>query len=306
MRSVSGWLRARLLEPVWLPSDIQVETVEGADVPAQLFSVRGASRSRFILYLHGGGFLTGIANLHRDLISSLSRGTGESVLLPDYRLAPEHPFPAALEDCIAAYRWLLQQGVAPSKIVVAGESAGGNLTLALALALRDRGKPLPAALVALSPILDHALTGKSYRTKAHADPAVSRDLLRRSIAAYTHNGAVDVRHPLVSPLYAEVRGLPPTLILVGSQEVVLSDATRMADHLRKALVPVTLEVWPGMIHIWFALPERLMPEVVLARQHIVTFIERSLVSKKGKFSGDTPDPPARGAAPCTPFSRKVS
>lgn len=158
------------------------------------------------------------------------------------------PLVRARSTRTTAYRWLRSQGVAASHIVIAGESAGGNLTLATALALRESGDELPAALIAMSPATDMAMTGETYQTKALVDPILGSELPQDAFALYTNHGATDLRNPLVSPLYANVQGLPPTLLQVGTQEVLLSDATRMADRLKVAGVEVKLEIWPGMWH----------------------------------------------------------
>lgn len=262
-----------------VPRNVSISGIHAGGVPAQLFRAPGASKDRVILYLHGGGFFAGVNNFYRILAVQLSLLSGMSVLLPDYRLIPEHPFPAALDDCVAAYRWLRRQGLAPARCAIAGDSAGANLTLATALALRGHGEALPSALVTQSPPTDLALTGASYRTKANVDPFNTRDLVRAIAAAYTANGATSVRDPLVSPLYAILRGLPPTLIQVGTQEVLLDDSTRLAAHMGAAGDAVTLEVWPGMWHGWpltgISLP---FPEAALAVQHIAHFAQRYVKS----------------------------
>ncbi len=265
----------RALQGIRVPRGASVTGVHAGGVPAQLFRAPGASRDRVILYLHGGGFYGGLSNLDRVLAVQLSLMSGMAVLLPDYRLMPEHPFPAALDDCVAAYRWLLRQGLAPGRCAIAGDSAGANLTLATALVLRHQGEPLPAALVAQSPPTDLALTGASYRTKANVDLFISRAFVQAIAAAYTANGATSVRDPLVSPLYANLRGLPPTLIQVGTLEVLLDDATRLAARMGAAGDAVTVEVWPGMWHGWpltgITLP---FPEAALAVRHIAHFVQR--------------------------------
>lgn len=172
-----------------------------------------------------------------------SRGRALAV---DYRLAPEHPFPAALEDCLATYRWLLQSGISPQNITIGGLSAGGNLTLAMLLSLRDAGDPLPAAAVCLSAITDMELTGESFRS--NSDPMLTADFTMRVVKQYVGNHE---RHsPLLSPLYGDLHGLPPILIQVGEDELLLSDATRLAERASTAGVDVTLEVWPKMWHGW--------------------------------------------------------
>jgi acetyl esterase/lipase len=225
--------------------------------PGEWISTPTATNGLTILYLHGGGYVIGSINTHREMISRLARASGARALAIDYRLAPEHPFPAAVEDATKAYRWLLKQGVPSEKIVVAGDSAGGGLTVATLVALRDAGDRLPAAAVCISPWTDLAITGETMVTKADVDPMIRAEDARGGAARY--HGETDPRHPLVSPLYADLSGLPPMLIQVGTSEVLLSDSTRLAERAEEAAVDVTLEPWEEMIHVWhffaFMLPE---------------------------------------------------
>src|SRR6266581_3578950 len=232
--------------PMPLPPGVTLEKVDAGGVLAERIVAPGAGSRRWIFYTHGGGWSQGITDSHRYFVAKLSQALGASGLLPDYRLTPEHPFPAGLNDCVTAYRWLLSQGVAASQIAIAGESAGGNLALATTLSVRESGDALPAVLVAISPATDMAMTGETYQTKALVDPILGSGLPQDAFALYTNHGATDPRNPLVSPLYANVQGLPPTLLQVGTQEVLLSDSTRMADRLKAAGVEVKLEIWPGM------------------------------------------------------------
>ncbi len=234
-----------------------------------MVSTPAANPARVILYLHGGGYVMGSINTHRELGQRLSRAAAARVLLIDYRLAPEHPHPAAVEDATRAYRWLLSRGVSPSRLVVAGDSAGGGLTVATLLAARDSGLPLPAAGVCLSPWVDLEGVGESMTTKAAADPLVQRDGLRRMGALYL-NGQ-DPRTPLASPLYADLSGLPPLLIQVGTAEALLDDSTRLAERAREAGVEVDLEPWDDMIHVWQAFAA-VLPEGQQAIERIGQFI----------------------------------
>jgi acetyl esterase/lipase len=252
-----------------------IEPVEANGVPAERIRAPRASSSRWILYFHGGGWAVPGTNDNRAFVGRLSKGANMTALYPNYRLIPEHPFPDALQDCVATYRWLRQQGVPASHIGIAGESAGGNLTLATALALKENGDELPAALVAISPPTDMAMTGETYRTKALVDASPGGSLAQDAFALYTNHGATNPRNPLVSPLYGDVHGFPPTLIQVGTQEVFLSDATRMAEKLKAAGVAVKLEVWPGMFHAFTAGPPAI-PEARLATQHVTKFLRRHL------------------------------
>jgi phosphinothricin tripeptide acetyl hydrolase len=230
------------------PPDVKVEHVSAPVAPAEWLRPPAAEPGRVVLYLHGGGYVIGSPRSHRHLAAAIAAAAGASALLLDYRLAPEHPFPAAVEDATAAYRWLLEQAVAPARVVIAGDSAGGGLTVATLLALREAGVPLPAAAVCISPWVDLTCGGASYRTKAEADPIVRRAGVEQMAQAYL--GATPPRTPLASPLFADLRGLPPLLIHVGSDEVLLDDATQLAERARAAGVETTLEVYERMIHVW--------------------------------------------------------
>jgi acetyl esterase/lipase len=203
-----------------------------------------------VLYLHGGGYCLGSLASHRALVARLSAEAKARVLSVDYRLAPEHPYPAAVDDAVAAYRWLLSEGVAADRIAIAGDSAGGGLTLATLLALKDAGDALPAAAVPLSPWTDLEGTGESVRTRAAVDLMIQADRLKESADLYA-NG-VDLREPRLSPLHGDYTGLPPLLIQVGDAEVLLDDATRVAAIATGAGVDVTLEVWDEMPHVFQA------------------------------------------------------
>ncbi|MDB5689840.1 MAG: alpha/beta hydrolase [Sphingomonas bacterium] len=210
-----------------------------------------------LLYFHGGGYIAGSAAGYRGLAADIGRAAGLHTISIDYRLAPEAPFPAALDDGVAAYRALLDRGVAPGSIAFAGDSAGGGLALSVLIRLRDGGLPLPAAALLLSPWLDLACAGGSMEGKAAADPSLSPEGLRACAAHYL--GATAARDPLASPLYADLSGLPPLMVQVGSSEVLLDDATRLAAAAGAAGTSVRLEIWPEMIHVWqsfaFMLPE---------------------------------------------------
>jgi acetyl esterase/lipase len=237
--------------------DITCEKVDAVGVPAEWLVAPGAESGRVLLYLHGGGYVIGSINTHRDLAGRLSRAAAARVLLIDYRLAPEHPQPAAVEDATAAYRWLLRNGAAPARTVIAGDSAGGGLTVATLVALRDAGEPLPAAGVCLSPWVDLEGIGESMTTKASVDPIVQRPGLLWFANLYL--GGAHPRTPLAAPLYADLHGLPPLFIHVGTAETLLDDATRLADRAKAAGVDVTLEAWEEMIHVWH-LFAALLPE----------------------------------------------
>jgi acetyl esterase/lipase len=240
-----------------LPDGTVHTPVDAGGVASEWVEVPEGSSTATILYLHGGGYTIGSMRTHRALVARLAAASVARGLTIDYRLGPEHPFPAAVEDAVSAYRWLVRGGADPATVVVAGDSAGGGLTVALLLALRDAGEPLPAAGVCISPWTDLACTGESMTTRAAADPMVQRDGLRQMAAAYL--AGADPRTPLASPLYAELHGLPPLLVHVGSAETLLDDATRLAEKARAAGVRVDLEVWDDMIHVWHAFAP-LLPE----------------------------------------------
>jgi acetyl esterase/lipase len=201
-----------------------------------------------ILYLHGGGYHFGSIRLYRELAARLALACGARVLLPEYRLAPEHPFPAAVDDALLVYRRLLADGHTPERIVVAGDSAGGGLSLALVLALRDAGEPLPAAVVVLSPWTDLSGSGETMTTCVELDAVLPADVVRHFAASYA--AGRDVSNPLISPLQGDLSGLPPLLVQVGTDEVLLSDSLRLVEKARAAGLAVQCDQWPGMWHVW--------------------------------------------------------
>ncbi len=231
------------------PDDVTFTRLLANGVPAEWADPPDAAPGRAVLYLHGGGYGIGSTASHRHLVGKLAKAAGLRILSLDYRLAPEHPFPAAVQDAVAAATWLMQDAVQPDRLVVAGDSAGGGLAIATCLSLRDTGQPVPAALVCMSPLTDLAKTGASMRTHAELDPMVTP----QSSAAYASRYLGphgDPKAPLASPLYADLAGLPPMLILVGTSEVLLDDSTRIAERARAAGVEVDLQIWDEMIHIW--------------------------------------------------------
>lgn len=231
-----------------LDADIRCEPVTANGVKSEWVSAPDADAGRAILYLHGGGYVIGSINTHRSLAARLSRAAKARVLVIDYRLAPEHPHPAAVDDALAAYRWLLAQGLAPARIAVAGDSAGGGLTAATLVAIRDAKLPVPAAAALLSPWVDLEAIGESMTSKDSVDPMVHKEGLLAMAKAYL--GGQHPRTPLAAPLYADLAGLPPLLIQVGTAETLLDDASRLAERARKAGVNVTYEPWQNMIHVW--------------------------------------------------------
>jgi epsilon-lactone hydrolase len=252
-----------------VPADVICEKVNAGGVNAEWISVPGAAQDRVILYLHGGGYVVGSINTHRAMVSRIARASDARALAIDYRLAPEHPFPAAVDDTLAAYRWLLAQGYKPNRIVIAGDSAGGGLTLAALLAIRDAKLPMPAAAVPISPWADLEGTGESIRTRAARDVMVTRENLAQSAKQYY--GANDPKNPLVSPVHADFHELPPMLIHVGDAEILLDDATRVAERAKAAGVKVDLEVWDDMPHVWHVFA-KILPEGQQAIDKIGKFV----------------------------------
>jgi len=224
---------------------------------------------RVILYLHGGGYVLGSSISRRDLGGGIADVASARALLLGYRLAPEHPFPAAVEDTVAAYRALLDSGTKPESIVIAGDSAGGGLAVAAMVSLKEQGVPLPAAGICISPWVDLACSGESMKTKLDADPMLGPGPLKRMGEMYL--AGQDPATPLASPLFADLSGLPPLLIQVGSEEVLLDDALRLNATAKAAGVDVSLEVWDGMMHVWH-LMARMIPEGKQAIQRIGKYI----------------------------------
>ena len=255
------------------PDGTELEAVEASGVPCEWTSTPGADPGRVLLYLHGGGYVIGSIATHRGLVSRLASATGSRALSVGYRLAPEHPFPAAVDDATAAYRWLVSSGVEPSRIVIAGDSAGGGLTLATLLALRDAGDRLPGAGVCISPWVDLEGLGESMTGKADVDPMVKRDGLMEMARMYL--GSADPKNPLAAPLHGDPTGLPPLLIQVGTRETLLDDSTRFADKASRAGVNVTLEPWDEMIHVWHAFAP-LLPESQQAIDRIGEYVRKIL------------------------------
>jgi len=210
----------------------------------------GAAAGRQILYLHGGGYVGGSPKSHRPLVARLADAARAVAVVADYRLGPEHACPAAVDDAVAVYRWMLEAGVEPERVVVAGDSAGGGLTIAMALALKAQGLPQPAGLFVISPWADLTQSHDTYRSKAADDPMIAKDRLDESAAAYL--GGFDPRDPLASPVFGDLTGLAPLLIQVGSEETLLGDSLMLAERAGLARVDVRLEVWPEMIHVWHA------------------------------------------------------
>src|SRR5262249_4089098 len=247
----------------------QMTPLDAGGVPALLTAVAQSRGDRCVLYFHGGGYSIGTAALYRDFLWRIAGATRAHVLYFDYRLAPEHPFPAALDDAVAVYRWLVGR-FDRRHVAFAGDSAGGGLVLAALLRLRDEGVELPSAAAALSPWTDLALTGASMRSNAEADPMLDPHNPPALVRNYCADG--DPRHPSISPLYGDPAGLPPTLIQVGSDEILRDDAVGMAEKMRAAGCEAEVESWERMPHVWH-LYARLVPEGRRAIARVGEFLQ---------------------------------
>ena len=253
--------------------NITVEKINMEGIQAEwLIPFSSSTRSeKVILYLHGGGYVTGSIEDHRMMCGLLANATGTKVLIPEYRLAPEHPFPAALDDALKVYQWLLDQGYSSANMIIDGDSAGGGLSIATVLALKEKSGSLPAAVVCLSPWTDLALTGQSHTTKAKAEAILNKDVLHEWALCYTDES--NLTNPLVSPIHGDFHGFPPLLIQVGSEEILLDDSTLLAEKAKSAGVDVTLKIWDGMWHVWQALGD-LIPENKKTFEEIGQFVQR--------------------------------
>lgn len=308
-------VRARILRPIWsrvvaqvgrydtvqglramqagraikpqVPRGVSRQSVSAGGVAAEWLVPEKAQRG-VLHYLHGGAWTLGYYQPHRWMVARMAQATERRALVLDYRLAPEHPFPAALDDCLAAYEWLLDQGTRPQEIVIGGDSAGGNLTLAMLLALRDSGRPLPAAAACLSPVT--ALVPPEGVELAPVGAPQVRDAglpvewAQKQLASYV--GDNDPRQPLISPYYGDLRGLPPLLIQAGGNEWLREDAERFTARAREAGADVTLQVWPGMWHVWQILVGW-MPEADRAVEEIAAFCRRHQAQGTGEATNWT-------------------
>jgi epsilon-lactone hydrolase len=229
-------------------ADVKVEAVTASGVPAEWTTTPDAQSDAAVLFVHGGGYVVGSLLSHRHMVSEIGRAAHARTLALHYRLAPEHPFPAPVEDTIAGYRFLLAQGLRPGRIAIAGDSAGGGLTVAALVAIRDAGLPQPACGWCISPWVDMQAIGGSMTDNAGRDPSVQKDAILEMARYYM--GTADPRSPLAAPLYADLRGIAPLFIQVGSVETLLDDSIRLARRAGLADVPVDLQIWPEMMHVW--------------------------------------------------------
>lgn len=255
-----------------LPEGIEVTPVKIQDIKAEWITPTGAKKDRVIFYTHGGGYVSGSCSDHRSLVARIVKATNIPALLFEYRLAPEHPFPGAIEDSVSAYKWVLAQGASPSDIMIVGESAGGGLCLAALLALKEESIPMPAAAVAVSPWTDLKCTGESYRTKNKVSVA---PLNSWTVFSKYYCGANDPLNPLISPLYGDLQGLPPLLLQAGTDDELFDDSVQFVEKARQAGVDVTFRRGEGMLHCYAFLPA-FIPEAKEAMDEIISFIKMHL------------------------------
>jgi len=252
-----------------IPRDVMVVDADIDGMHGLWIRPDDADTKKVILHLHGGGYVTGDSDPYRMMCVPMASTLKMHVLIPDYRLAPEHPFPAALEDAQRTYRWLLAQGYTPQDVIISGDSAGGGLSIAMIVALRDDGQPLPAAVVCISPWTDLTLSGRSHITNQDSEVMLQTDTLREWAAYYTDES--NRSNPLVSPAFADLTGFPPLLIQVGSKEILLDDARLLAEKSRAVGVDVTLSVYDELWHVWQMLGE-LIPESRKAFEEMRAFL----------------------------------
>lgn len=255
-------------QKVPIGTEISPVLVEG--IGAEWVRARAAQTGRAILFLHGGGFVMGSPATHRELAARLSAVANAAVLVLDYRLAPEHPFPAAMRDAVGAYRWLLGNGYTNAQLAIGGDSAGGGLALQTLIALRDEASPLPSAAFFLSPVTDGVrFDGDSYRSRRAVDPLITLEMCRFTSLQYI--GGNDPNAPLLSPTDIDLSGLPPLCVHVGDREILLSDSVRLAERARACDVEVEFKVWPGMWHV-FQASARFVPEARQSLEDIGRFV----------------------------------
>ena len=252
-----------------LPKGISLEKTRINEIDVKWLSHENAAAEKVILYLHGGGYVSGFLPSYYMMCGALSEVTGARVLMPDYRLAPDYPFPAALEDSLSIYAWLLENGFLAENIIIAGDSAGGGLSLATTLVIRDEGRPLPAGLVLLSPWTDLSFSGVSHETNVQKSVILHPDNMRLWADAYI--AFADPRTPHISPAFADLKNFPPMLIQVGSDEVFLDDARMVAENAKSADVDMTLSVYEKMWHVWQTVG--ILPEAKRAFEEIGEFVE---------------------------------
>jgi acetyl esterase/lipase len=271
--SLARWLEKHDAKRARLPPDVAHETVLADGVPCEWLIPKTSANNQTLLYLHGGGFVYGLTSLHRQMVACLAQKMNVRALMVDYRVAPEYPFPAALDDCVNAYFWLLKQGISAHNIVVAGDSAGGNLTITTLMKLRDSGEPLPVAAACLSPVAD--LTDRDNQFKGYYDPMLHPRAAKTYRNSYVaHN---DARNPLISPVFGDWHGLPPLLVHAGEDEVLRSDAVCVEELGKKAGIDVRLEIYPRMWHVWQLYLT--LPQAVQSLDDIAQFLRSHLLGE---------------------------
>lgn len=258
-----GWTERRLrieeVGSVWpVAGDVELAAIDLGGLPGEWSITPGSDAARVLLFFHGGGYCSGSILSHRRMVTEAGRAAGARTLAVGYRLAPEHPFPAAYDDALAAWRFLRNQGIAAAHIAIGGDSAGGGLSIALTNRLRAAGEDQPACLWLASPWTDLTMSGSTLLTKDAVDPLIHKGYLDELASAYLPAG-INRKDPRVSPLFSDLRGFPPTLVQVGSDETLLDDAVRFAAAAGAAEVAMTLEIWPHMIHAWPMWNARLEP-----------------------------------------------
>lgn len=261
---------ARFLKPI---DGISYRESDYSDFYAEWVEIKDAPKDKAVLYFHGGGFVMGNARSHRNIVGNFVKYLGINALVFDYRLAPEHPAPAAVNDSAAIYSWLLKQGYQPENIVVAGDSAGGGIALATLLKCKDDGIPLPGVCAVFSPCTDMTLSGESHITRVKADPCTPKGANETYLGYYV--GEVDRKHSYASPLFGALSGLPPTIIQVGDNETLRDDSTRFAQKAKEAGVEIEIKVWKDMFHC-FPLLAPMFPEATEALEEVCQFIRLRL------------------------------
>jgi acetyl esterase/lipase len=269
---VSRWLLKQGMTRVQLDVDVTREAVSAEGIPCEWVIPQTSTTDQVLLYLHGGGFVLGLTPPHLQIVAHLVKKMGIRALMVDYRVAPEYPFPAALDDCVTAYRWLLRQGISAWNIVLAGDSAGGNLTITSLMKLRDNGDPLPAAAACLSPVTD--FTNKDKQHQGFKDPLLPPKATRFYNKSYV--GQNDARDPLISPVFGDLGGLPPLLVHAGEDEILSDDAVRIANLAKSVDVDVHLEIYPRMWHVWQI--NLTLPQAIQSLEDIAQFLKAHLES----------------------------
>ncbi len=262
MESFTKWFK--------LDKTIQIEKLSIDGLSFEKISHPDAVKGNIIIHLHGGGYTVGSINTHRLLAADIAKAAKAEIFIPEYRLAPENPFPAALTDSLKIYKWILEQGINPSKIIISGDSAGGGLALATFMALKNNGDPLPVGLICISPWVDLLCSGKSHILKSKQDPVLSTEYLKKSALLYA--GEEDLKNPLISPLYGDFQGFPPMLIQVGTEEILFDDAITLTEEAKSSRVDVRLSVWDGMWHVWHMVG-KFLPESINAINEIGDFAQ---------------------------------